>query len=314
MAAQDLRAALMARVETVAVYYCGEPNRAMSSRSQLRFGRHGSLAVEIAGDRTGIWCDHEAGQGGDLLDLIQRELGCCSFSETLAEAERFVGGCSAPIPPRAAPRAQGGDKQRKIDLAIKVYNESRPIQGTLGEAYLERRGLFVPDGMDALRFHPHCPRGQDRVPAMIAAMRSVATGEITAIHRTFIGPDGAKARLHEGDTAKTMLGQAGGAAIMLDDFGAVTTGLIVSEGIENGLVARCGGWAPVWALGSAGALERLPVLGGVEALTILADADEPGREAATVCAERWATAGAEVRVVEPLAAADWNDVVAAVRP
>jgi hypothetical protein len=210
MAAQDLRAALMARVETVAVYYCGEPNRAMSSRSQLRFGRHGSLAVEIAGDRTGIWCDHEAGQGGDLLDLIQRELGCCSFSETLAEAERFVGGCSAPIPPRAAPRAQGGDKQRKIDLAIKVYNESRPIQGTLGEAYLERRGLFVPDGMDALRFHPHCPRGQDRVPAMIAAMRSVATGEITAIHRTFIGPDGAKARLHEGDTAKTMLGQAGG--------------------------------------------------------------------------------------------------------
>ncbi len=48
----------------------GEPNRALSSKAELRFGTRGSLAVELA---AGTWFDHELGQGGGLLDLVQRE-------------------------------------------------------------------------------------------------------------------------------------------------------------------------------------------------------------------------------------------------
>ena len=101
---------------------------------------------------------------------------------------------------------------------------------------------------------------------MVAATRSIHTGELVGIHRTFITDDSRKAKRSESDKAKMMLGQAEGTAVMLDDFDAVTTGLFIAEGIENALVARCGGWVPVWALGSAGAVRRFPVLGRIEAL------------------------------------------------
>ncbi len=45
--------------------------------------------------------------------------------------------------------------------------------------------------------------------------------------------------------------------------------------------------APLWALGSAGAIDRMPVLFGVGKLIICADNDPTGLSAAAVCAERW---------------------------
>ena len=58
------------------------------------------------------------------------------------------------------------------------------------------------------------------------------------------------------------------------------------------------GW-PVWAATSAGAIARLPVLAGIDALTIFADADQAGRQAAKACADRWAAHGRNVRIVAP---------------
>ena len=48
----------------------GEPNRAMSSDVELRYGAHGSLSVDLA---KGTWFDHEANEGGGALDLVARE-------------------------------------------------------------------------------------------------------------------------------------------------------------------------------------------------------------------------------------------------
>ena len=59
------------------------------------------------------------------------------------------------------------------------------------------------------------------------------------------------------------------------------------------------GLRPVWACGGAGTLATLPVLGGIEALTIAADRDTPGMRAAEACAERWRPAGREVSIVPP---------------
>jgi hypothetical protein len=50
----------------------GEPNRAMSSASELRYGARGSLCVDLA---KGTWFDHEIEQGGGVLDLVTRETG-----------------------------------------------------------------------------------------------------------------------------------------------------------------------------------------------------------------------------------------------
>lgn len=64
----DLMAAVAGRL-------LGEPNRAMSSKNELRFGTNGSLSVKIGGPHKGTWTDHEAGEGGGVLDLIARRQG-----------------------------------------------------------------------------------------------------------------------------------------------------------------------------------------------------------------------------------------------
>src|SRR4051812_37933344 len=59
-------------MEVVARKLLGEPNKGLSSKTELRFGTHGSLAVDL---KTGTWFSHEDREGGGVLDLIARETG-----------------------------------------------------------------------------------------------------------------------------------------------------------------------------------------------------------------------------------------------
>jgi hypothetical protein len=63
------------------------------------------------------------------------------------------------------------------------------------EAYLQGRGLSLPDGAagEAVRFHPCCPFAGERVPAMVCLVRDVVTNQPKAIHRTAMTRDGRKA-------------------------------------------------------------------------------------------------------------------------
>jgi AAA domain len=63
---------LGALIGRVALELLGEPNKALSSKKELRFGSRGSMAVDL---QKGTWFDHEAGEGGGTLDLITRETG-----------------------------------------------------------------------------------------------------------------------------------------------------------------------------------------------------------------------------------------------
>lgn len=84
----------------VARYLLGEPNQKLSSATELRFGTHGSLSVDLI---KGTWFDHEAGIGGGCLDLIRREKGfhgaisCMEWIEL--ERHRFPNG-PAPVAQR----------------------------------------------------------------------------------------------------------------------------------------------------------------------------------------------------------------------
>lgn len=62
-------------MEPVARRLLGEPNRALSSKDEWRFGSHGSLSVKVGGPHKGTWADHEAGEGGGVLALIARNVG-----------------------------------------------------------------------------------------------------------------------------------------------------------------------------------------------------------------------------------------------
>lgn len=59
-------------MEAVARLLLGEPNTRLSSKSELRFGKHGSLSVDL---ESGTYYDHEAKVGGGVTHLIEARLG-----------------------------------------------------------------------------------------------------------------------------------------------------------------------------------------------------------------------------------------------
>lgn len=201
----------------------------------------------------------------------------------------------------------GAEAARMGELALSIWNDGLDPAGTLAEIYLWSRGLSLPADYSALRFHPRCPRGHDRQPALIAVMCKLDGSTPVAIQRIYLNPDATK-------DGAMMLGPSGGAAMKLTPHSptfreclSYCPRLHVCEGLETGLAIIQMGYTPTWALGSAGAIERMPALFGVGELIIMADNDPVGLSAARVCAERWQRA---IICVPKVAGHDFADEVA----
>jgi hypothetical protein len=217
-------------------------------------------------------------------------------------------------PPAPSPEEQRHIAWKQARVRA-TWEEAVDPRGTIVETYLASRRLMLPDEVAGavLRFHPACPwtaeDGSDiRVPAMVAAMRDIATDELKAVHRTRLTVDGRK-------VDRRMFGAAAGTAIKLDPDEVVTMGLVVGEGIETALSARQLGFRPAWALGSVGAIARFPVLSGIEGLTLLAETDKTGANAKAIkeCGTRWDAAGRVVVLVKSKCDGDMNDALKALK-
>ena len=294
MRPRDELAALKDRLESdaerITVALLGEPTA--KGRQSWRWGNRGSLAYDF--DRH-VWHSFETQAGGDVFDLIRFANVGWDFSQALQWGRHWVGGApAAPQPHRHLARF----KTAATGWALNLWRAAEPPHGTPVETYLASRGLKLPQRCEhALRFHPACPRGEARLPAMLGLMSGIVTGRPLGVHRTFLSADGrAKANL---EPNKMMLGRAKGAVLKLTPDEDVTRGLGLVEGIEDGLAVLNSGWAPVWVCLSAGALASFPVLGGIQALTIFTDNDTAGAAAAAACIERWRGAGKEASVVAP---------------
>jgi len=178
-------------------------------------------------------------------------------------------------------------RERNRQSAARIWRESVPLPGSLGERYfLEQRRLDVRklgDLSHALRWH-----ASDRM--VVALMTDPVSGAPLGAHRTFLDRNVAKRE-------RKMLGPSGVIRLSADD--SVSMGLGIVEGIEDGLAILLSGWAPVWVACSASGIAKFPVLSGIEALTIFADADTTGQDAAFACAERWRKTGAEATIRPP---------------
>jgi putative DNA primase/helicase len=264
----------------------------------------------LTGEKAGVWADFAGGSsGGDLLDLIEA-VKDKSFLDALQWAADWLGKPRQdPVPKSTTAPSRKNRKQRSTGW-LRLWNDARPIAGTTAERYLQARRLPVPDDVDeVLRFLRHCPSGtgseREYLPAMLLLFRGIVDDEPQAIHRIALTPDGST-RLK-----KMMLGPVGSGAVKLSNDDTVTLGLGICEGIETGLAIIGAGWRPVWAIGSAIGIRNFPVLPGIEALTIFADADENrvGEEAAHECADRWRNARREIAISIPKAIhTDWADI------
>jgi hypothetical protein len=112
----------------------------------------------------------------------------CSAREVLGalESQRLLVP-SAAAPDHPPPRRSGASTNR---AALRIWRESRAVQGTAAGRYLESRGLRVDSPQ--LRYHPRAPHGPAPVtvrrPALVAAVRDESG--LLAVHRTFIDPGG----------------------------------------------------------------------------------------------------------------------------
>lgn len=306
----DVAAQLNQRTADLAREIMGEPNRALSTQRQLRYGRKGSIAIAVAGERQGRWYDHERGVGGDGLALIKHQLGH-DLPKAVDWARAWLG---QPIHQPARPQRDTAPPRPTRYETLSSYGRqlwaaSRVIRpNTPAGQYFVDRGCALPHPDGHLRWHPALSHPSGYVgPALVALITDVRDPERRlTLHRTWLGTDGRKADI---ETPRLLLAghpKAGGAIRLWPDNG-VTTGLGVAEGIESALtLAR--GFTPVWSLVDAGNLAALPVLAGVEALTVAVDHDAAGMKAFKTVAQRWHAAGREVRkVLVPSPGADLND-------
>ena len=153
------------------------------------------------------------------------------------------------------------EEPKKVDWSL--WHRAVPLPSTFGETYLIQHRKLKEIGKltldHALRYHP--------VHRMVVAlMTDPVTNEPTGIHRTLLNPEGKKIE-------RKMLGRQGVIRITPDED--VTYGLGIAEGVEDAIAVALD-WGPAWAATSAGAIERFPVLSGIDHLTIFADSDGPG--------------------------------------
>ncbi len=111
---------LARHMEGVARLLLGEPNKAMSSKIELRFGSNGSLSVDL---KKGVAADHESGEGGGVLWLIQRQTGRANGAalDWMRENGFVVEDRREQHP---EPRRQGGGERRDVEATYDYVGET----------------------------------------------------------------------------------------------------------------------------------------------------------------------------------------------
>jgi len=282
----------------------------------VRNERGHSLYVRLSGAESGPgaagkWTDAATGEHGDLLDLIGLNQGHDHLGETLDEAGRFLS-LAGPEPSaedlrqrRNAPAATGSP-----EAARRLFAASKPITGTLAEAYLHRRGIATLQGAASLRFHPHCfyRPGRDDLPgvprawpALVAAVTD-GGGAVTGVHRTWLDP--ATATKAPVASPRRALGHLLGNGVR---FGVARDVMAAGEGIETIASLRSTlSCLPLVAALSANHLAALILPVGLRRLYIAVDDDKAGHVAAERLSARAEADGIETVKLRPTLG-DFND-------
>ncbi|MGL9623162.1 toprim domain-containing protein [Bradyrhizobium sp. U531] len=252
----------------------------------------------------GKWTDAATGEHGDLLDVIRESLVLRDFREVVEEARRFVKLPRSEKQPASKP-VRSPAPTGSQEAARRLFAMSSPVEGTVAERYLQRRGIARIHHGGSLRSHPRCYyRPDDNLPtetwpAMIARITDL-DGRITGVHRTWLDPDGFdRVRLGKApiDTPRRAMGDLLGNAVR---FGVVDDVVAAGEGIETMLSLRYVlPTMPMAAALSANHLSAMRLPSSLRRLYIARDADAAGDAVLATLSQRAADAGIEAIVLSP---------------
>lgn len=247
---------------------------------------------------------------GDVFDFLEK-IGGLSRKDAIDRVREGAGDVMDTVAPTvSSPRQENDEVIRKQREARELWASAAPIEGTLAEIYLrEARCIRLDPLPDSLRFLPDLQpdfRRVERYPAMIAGVTD-HNGQICAIQRTFLRPDGlGKAPIK---SPKLSLGPVGMGAVRLGSFAPV---LGIAEGVETGLSAMELYQVPAMAvLGSR--LGKLILPTWVRQVVIFADRGHAGERAAEEARKEYRAQGRQVSVRYPDIGDDFNDELKARR-
>ena len=263
------------------------------ARCPVHDDRSPSLSIRDGDDRVLVTCFAGCNRRDILAELRQRGL---LDGETSRRRDVLPG--LRPVPPPPTDKIGG------------ILRSTRPISGTLAETYLRNRGLD-PELADAtaLRF---LPAMGNYLPAMVAVVTDfIDVSRVLGLQFTPLRSDGTR-----GERTFLRGSRVAGGVIRLVEDAEVVDHLGLGEGTETCLAVmtamkREGRIVlPVWPALNAGNMGNLPLVPGLERLTIYIDADAAGRKGGGNLAARWHAAGRGVFIATP-AAGDWNESAAA---
>ena len=305
----DLAQRLNDSIADLARHLLGEPNRSLSTRTQLRFGNKGSLAVEIAGPKKGRWYDHEESVGGDGLELVRRHAGQAN-GDALEWARDWLGisgrprAAASPILPATEADATDRRNEDKDSKVAAVVSECGDPAGTCVELYLRNRGITASSLPACIRFRRNA---FGRHHALVA-LATDAEGAVHAVQQIYLTEDGAKSTVPvQKRTNKAHDRWSEVAAVRLPG----ATPLILCEGVETALSLWQATGQETWACLGISNIARAPVPDGASVI-VARDGDEPGSKADRQLRKAIAQLrrrGHDVLVADPPAGQDFNDML-----
>lgn len=296
-------------VAALAVLAFGEPNKSMSSKTELRFRSKGSLAVSL------VRCngfDFEANQGFGLIELVIWAGLATSRIEAANYLESKNFDFESKKPAQAKNELGGTLYQKKQNDSWKpIWRASSDWKNTIVQSYLEARGILeaLPSDFEDIRFHAACPYKNTTTPCMVVLIRSLSNGEPIGIQRTPISKDAKRA----GD--RLIMGSFSGGGILLCNYHDTLfeTALGVGEGFETTLSLRRLdglGRLPVWCLVNDGNMGKFNPPPNIKHLTIAVDNDEGGIRNADRLEVTAKEKGVKVtRIMHPTPKKDLNDFI-----
>jgi hypothetical protein len=213
----------------------GEPLKIRGTT--LYYGeKNGSLRVETAGEKAGLWNDFAAGEGGDIIDLIKYRTGK-DFNGSVALARSIMGkGPTSQLNYSLVSNSpELVDNTSRIEKAQAIFDSGILIKGTPGEKYLHEHRKIPLDTIDRsvseIRYIPEFrfdEKAGRHFSAVTFAARN-ARGDIQAVQVVLIDPKTAHKLPGQ---AKYSFGVMKGSSLCLGKQGG---DLYIAEGPETAL-------------------------------------------------------------------------------
>lgn len=267
----ELRPALRSGIAALAENLLGTRNKALSTRSEWRWGSKGSFRVKVAGHDRGACADFESDWVGDPLALIRRERGC-DFEGAVLWGAGWAGidteGREAKPEDRSARHAReaarerkriqdeaaaDADRRRRAGFAQRLWQQRAATAiDTVAEQYaVLTRGIPIKpaDWPNSVGFLPPdgpviwSEEGPDREEVRCSAdsagalilAATLTDGTVAAVQRVFLTDAADNIRRGDGRKIKITNGaiKDTGAAVRLP--GPSAGPILIAEGPETGL-------------------------------------------------------------------------------